>query len=156
MYHFDWIKRHAERTPDKLALVDAHTGQQWTYAELDARINQLANFMHGRLGLRQGDRISLLAQNSGEYFVILFACGRLGVILNTLNWRLTAPELAYILADCAPSALFYEAMFAPVVDQLRPDLPCDQFVVLGERAPAGEWVYEAAIQDHEATRARLH
>ncbi|MBK8934570.1 MAG: long-chain fatty acid--CoA ligase [Chloroflexi bacterium] len=150
MYHFDWIRRHAERTPDKLALVDAHTGQQWTYAELDARINQLANFMHGRLGLRQGDRISLLAQNSADYFVILFACGRLGVILNTLNWRLTAPELAYILADCTPSALFYEAMFAPVVDQLRPDLLCDQFVVLGESASAGEWVYEAAIQGETA------
>ncbi|MBK8934712.1 MAG: AMP-binding protein [Chloroflexi bacterium] len=44
--------------------MDAHTGQQWTYAELDARINQLANFMQRQLGLRQGDRISLLAQTA--------------------------------------------------------------------------------------------
>ena len=150
MYHFDWIRRHAERTPDKLALVDAHSGQQWSYAELDARINQLANFMQRQLGLRQGDRLSLLAQNSGDYFVILFACGRLGVILNTLNWRLTAPELAYIIEDCTPSALFYEAAFAPVVEQLRPELPFDRFVVLGESAAAGEWEYEKAVEGETA------
>jgi hypothetical protein len=60
MYHFDWIKRHAERTADKLALVDAYTGQQWTYAELDARINRLANFMQRQSGFAAG-RPHLLA-----------------------------------------------------------------------------------------------
>ena len=97
MYHFDWIKRHAERTPNKLALVDAFTGQQWTYAEFNGRSNCLASFLKDELGIRRGDRVSILAQNSADYFVALFACSKIGAILNTLNWRLAVPELAYIL-----------------------------------------------------------
>lgn len=102
MYHFDWIKRHAERTPDKLALVDAHSGRQLSYAQFNARANRLASFFSVTLGLQVGDRVSILAQNSTEYFEVLFACGKTGVILNTLNWRLAMPELAYILNDSAP------------------------------------------------------
>ena len=120
MYHFDWIARHAERTPHKLALVDAHTGRQMTYAEFNARANRLAHFFVHTLHLQKGDRVSILAQNSADYYEVLWGCGKMGAILNTLNWRLTAPELEYILKDSAPRVLFYEPEFAEVVDSLRP------------------------------------
>lgn len=55
MIHFDWIKRHAERTPSKLALVDAETGNQFTYAEFDRRIGSFAAFLRDQLGIRRGD-----------------------------------------------------------------------------------------------------
>ncbi|MCB0258030.1 MAG: AMP-binding protein, partial [Anaerolineae bacterium] len=84
MYHFDWIKRHAERTPDRLALVDAATGREFTYAEFNARANRAASFLRDTLGVQPGDRVSILAQNSSDYFEILFACGKIGAILNTL------------------------------------------------------------------------
>ena len=145
MNHFDWIKRHAARTPNKLALFDAHTGQQFTYAQLEKRIIQLAGFMRGQLGLQQGDRISILAQNSAEYFVVLFACAKLGVILNTLNWRLTAPEIQFILDDCTPRTLFYEPQFAEVVVELKPTLPCKNYVVMGAKAGENEFVYAEGI-----------
>ena len=92
MYHFDWIARHAERTPGKLAMVDAHTGRQFTYAQLDERANRLASFLHDRLGIRKGDRVSILAQNSSDYYEVLFACGKMGAILNTIKGRLAVPE----------------------------------------------------------------
>ena len=68
MYHIDWIKRHAERTPEKLALVDAASGRTFTYAQLNQRANRFASFMSETLGLQRGDRISILAQNSSDYF----------------------------------------------------------------------------------------
>ena len=40
MVHFDWLKRHAERTPEKLALVDAHTGRQMTYKLFNERADR--------------------------------------------------------------------------------------------------------------------
>ena len=86
MNHFDWIDRHAERNPDKLALVDAHTGRQMTYAEFNQRTNRLANFLVEKAGIKPGERISILAQNSAEYYEVLFACAKTGAILNTLNW----------------------------------------------------------------------
>ncbi|MBN1180519.1 MAG: long-chain fatty acid--CoA ligase [Anaerolineae bacterium] len=145
MYHFDWIKRHAERTPSKLALVDAHTGRELTYAQLDERANRCASFLKETLGLRQGDRVSILAKNSAEYYEVLFGCGKVGAILNTLNWRLTAPELAFILNDCTPRVVIYEPEFAVVVDALREQVGWEAEVVLGSEASAGAWTYEDAL-----------
>ena len=145
MYHFDWIKRHAERTPQQLALVDAHTGRQYTYAQFNERANRLAHYLQCALGIQRGERVSILAQNSSDYFEVLFACGKMGAILNTLNWRLAPPELDYIIKDCTPRLLIYESSFAGVVDQLRENSSIEYYMVLGEEAPEGEGTYEGAL-----------
>jgi fatty-acyl-CoA synthase len=145
MYHFDWIKRHAERSPDKLALVDAHTGRKFTYAQFNERANRFASFLRDELGIKQGDRVSLLAANSTDYFEILFACGKMGAILNTLNWRLAPPELEYIINDCTPRLLIYEPDFAPAVEELRSKIECEFYVVMAGEAPEPEWTYEQAL-----------
>ncbi len=146
MYHFDWLKRHAERNPHRLALVDAHSGRQFTYAQFNERANRLASFLQDTLGIRQGDRVSILAQNSSDYYELLFACGKMGAILNTLNWRLAVPELQYILTDCSPRLLIYEPMFAQAVEALRTQCGCESYLIMGEQAPAGEWTYEDALR----------
>jgi fatty-acyl-CoA synthase len=145
MYHFDWIRRHAERTPDKLAVVDAYSGRQFTYAQLNERANRFASFLQDTLGIGQGDRVSILAQNSSDYYEVLFACGKMGAILNTLNWRLAVPELEYILNDCTPRVLVYEPASAEAVDALRPRIGCETYVTMGEDAPEGEYTYEGAL-----------
>jgi len=145
MIHFDWIQRHAERTPDKLALVDAHSGQQLTYAQFNERANRLAHFFVHQLGLQQGDRVSILAHNSADYYVVLFACSKSGTILNTLNWRLTVPELEYILNDCQPKAIIVDEAFAETAVSLRQNLHIDHFIYLGGDAPENDRTYEAAL-----------
>ena len=145
MYHFDWLQRHAERTPHKLAVVDAHSGRQFNYAQFNERANRMASFLKDELGLQVGDRVSILAQNSSDYYETLFACGKMGAILNTLNWRLATPELQYILNDCTPQALIYEPEFAESVAALRPAIDCQHYMVMGEASPDGEWTYEEAL-----------
>ena len=160
MYHFDWIKRHAERTPEKLALVDAHSGREYTYAAFNARANRLANFLREEAGIKRGDRISILAQNGAEYYEVLFACSKIGAILNTLNWRLAVPELAYVVNDCTPRLLIYDAEFAEQVDALRSQIDVETYVILwSEEAPEGEWSYEDALAAAPANAVdapRLH
>jgi fatty-acyl-CoA synthase len=145
MYHFDWIERHAERTPHKLALVDAHSGCSFTYAQFNERANRLASYFRDTLGLKQGDRVSILGQNSSDYYEVLFACGKMGAILNTLNWRLAVPELEFILTDCAPRVLIYEDMFAETVDTLKPLVECEHYIAMGKTAPARGVIYENAL-----------
>lgn len=145
MLHFDWIKRHAERTPGKLALVDAHTGRQYTYRQFNERSNRFASFLQEIARVRPGDRISILAQNSSDYHEVLFACGKMGAILNTLNWRLAVPELEYILNDCQPRLLIYEPEFRQSVDQLRDKIDFEAYLVLAEAAPEGDWTYPDAL-----------
>jgi fatty-acyl-CoA synthase len=146
MVHFDWIKRHAERTPDKLAVIEAPSGRKLTYREFNERANRLASFLTRELGLRTGERISILAQNSSDYYEILFACGKSGIILNTLNWRLAPPELEFIINDCQPRLLIYEPMFSEAVDALRTKINCEYYMVIGEQVPVEEWAYEHALE----------
>ena len=145
-FHFDWLKSHADRTPQKLAQVDLETGRQFTYFEMNARANRLASFLRTEFGVQQGDRISLLAKNSSDYFEILFACSKIGAILNTLNWRLAVPELEYIINDCTPRILIYEPEFADLVEGLRPLTNFENHIIIGAKdAPPGEWNYETAL-----------
>jgi fatty-acyl-CoA synthase len=139
MYHFDWIQRYAERTPDKLALVDAHSGQQFSYAQFNERANRLAHFFVHQLGLQTGDRVSILAHNSADYHVALFACAKSSTILNTLNWRLTVPELAYILNDCQPRAIVVDKAFAETAVTLHQTVQIAHWLILGDTAAAGSW-----------------
>ena len=145
MYHFDWIKRHAERMPARLALVDAHSGLQLTYAQFNERANRLASFFVATLGLQPGDRVSILAGNSADYYVVLMACSKAGVILNTLNWRLAVPELAYILNDCQPRLLIYEGEFAQAVSELRERVTLEHLLVVSESPAAGARRYADAL-----------
>src|SRR5690242_14407796 len=109
--YYDWIAHHAGRRPQQLAIDDLQTGRKFTYAELDRRADRLAGALVAR-GIGRGDRVALLAPNCAEYFELQFACGRLGAIMLPLNWRLTAPELQYILSDATPKLLIHDKGFA--------------------------------------------
>ncbi|WP_397538014.1 class I adenylate-forming enzyme family protein [Rummeliibacillus pycnus] len=105
-----WILNRASITPDKTSLVDFATARSWTYQQLADEVKKWAKFL-GNNGLQKGDRVAIIAENRIDLFAILFACGIGGYIYVPLNWRLSQPELNYILQDCTPSLLLYEYQF---------------------------------------------
>ncbi|NDJ52144.1 MAG: long-chain fatty acid--CoA ligase [Chloroflexi bacterium] len=115
----DWLAFHADRTPDKLAMIDQHTGRRYSYAEFDLRARKLAAYLRDAWGTQPGDRVAILAKNSVEYFVFQFACVKLGAIMLPLNWRLAIPELVFILNDAETSGLIYDAIFADRIPALQ-------------------------------------
>ena len=115
-----WIERNAAFHGAKAAMV--FEGEEISYAAFHRRITRLAAALRQGLGIGPGDRLAHLGTNSPESLDLLFACARLGAILVPLNWRLTAPELSYIIKDCRPSALIAEAEFRPTIDTIRGDL----------------------------------
>jgi fatty-acyl-CoA synthase len=130
MYIGDWLGKRELLTPDRLALVDDATGLRYTYRQLNERANCCAAMLR-RLGVCKGDRVAILARNRIEYLDALFATGKLGAILVPLNWRLAAPELAYMLADSTPRVLIAEAEFAPVVETLQLQTAVEHVLWLG-------------------------
>ena len=108
---FDWIRHHANRAPDTTALADIRSDRNWSYSELNHRIDQLTASLQQSLGIERGDRIGVLAENSSDIFEIQFACARLGAVFLPLNWRLTVPELEFIVNDASPKLLFYSRQF---------------------------------------------
>lgn len=135
MIHGDWLTKRETLTPNKTALIVWETNERISYQAFNARANRTANFLRQRLGIAQGDRVSILAANSAEYLELLFACGKLGAILVPLNWRLTARELAFMVNDSGPKALFYGPEYAAVVDELKPAVSVRQFVAIGQARP---------------------
>jgi len=141
---YDWIAHHAGRRPATLAIHDLHTSRKFTYADLDRRIGRLAGALAAR-GIGRGDRVALLAPNCAEYFELQFACGRLGAIMLPLNWRLTVPELEYILGDSTPKLLIHDKAFAQQaaalathrleIDHDRPDGPYERALAQAPAAP---------------------
>jgi acyl-CoA synthetase (AMP-forming)/AMP-acid ligase II len=81
-----------------------------TYAELDARSNQVARALTA-MGLRPGDRVAYLGKNSDRYFELLFGTAKANLIFVPANWRLAPPELTTILRDASPRVLFLGSGF---------------------------------------------
>ncbi len=137
--YYDWISHHAARRPGQTAINDLQTARIFTYAELDRRIAQLAGALAAR-GVGRSDRVALLAPNCAEYFELQFACGRLGAIMLPLNWRLTVPELEYILGDATPKLLIHDKSFAQQARALSKSL-----LEIDQERPDGD--YERALRD---------
>ena len=143
--YYDWIAHHGGRRPRQLAIHDLQTGRKFSYADLDRRSDRLSAVLAAR-GVGKGDRVALLAPNCAEYFELQFACGRLGAIMVPLNWRLTVPELQYILGDCAPKLLIHDRSFAEQatalaaarleIDHDRPDSAYEQALAAAPAPPA--------------------
>ncbi len=123
MIHGDWLGRRADLSPDKVALIDTLRGDRAiTYREWNRAANRTAHFLRA-LGVERGDRVAVLAMNCVEYLDLWFACGKLGAILQTLNWRLTPHELAALVADGTPRVLVYGPDFTGLVSQVRAEAP---------------------------------
>jgi len=99
----------AQRAPRRPAVISAH-GER-TFAELDARANQLARALR-RGGLVPGDAVALLCTNRIEFCEAWVACQRSGLRLTPLNWHLTGDEAGYIVADCEAKAVIADAALA--------------------------------------------
>lgn len=100
----DWIKSRACLFPEDRAVVDASTGREWTFEDVNSRAERLAAYFHKR-GIKRGDRVALLSPNDISYFDFLFACMKSGAIFVPVNWRLSVEEVNYILQDASPSLI---------------------------------------------------
>ncbi|WP_022834593.1 AMP-binding protein [Salisaeta longa] len=139
MIRTDWLARNALYTPEAPALVWAPTNARYTFADLDAQGARLAHALQHTMGLAPGDRIAVLSENSVAHVLLFIAAQKAGFVLVPLNYRLAAPELAYLLDDSAPAVCFYHDAFADTMHAIAWDgarEPLDAVQRLVETAPA--------------------
>ncbi len=116
----DWLGRRALLSPRRVAIVDVCGDEPRTldYDELNRRTNQVARWLADQ-GVGRGDRVAILSKNRLEYLLLWFACGKRGAILQALNWRLAAEELAPLVNAAGPTIACWDAELEPVVGALR-------------------------------------
>ncbi len=89
---------HAQRTPDRIALRMADSGEALTYRELDARSNRFAQLLRAS-GIRAGDHVAIFLENHPRYFELAWGAQRAGVVYTAINHRLSVDETGYIVGN---------------------------------------------------------
>lgn len=91
-------------------------GASTTYAELDRRSDHVARaLVRARVALQ--DRVAILARNCSQFYEIAFGTAKARACLAPINFRLAAPEVAYILQDAGTAILFVASEFFSVAEQ---------------------------------------
>jgi fatty-acyl-CoA synthase len=105
-----------------------------TIAETVARSRQLANAL-GKLGLEQGDRVATIAWNDYRHLEVYYGVSGAGYICHTINPRLFAEQLVFIINHAEDRFIFVDAMFVPLLEALADKIPnVEGFVILTDEA----------------------
>jgi acyl-CoA synthetase (AMP-forming)/AMP-acid ligase II len=116
----DIVTDNARRFPDVPAYRLGH--RTVTHAALRDRAVRLVSAM-AAAGVRRQDRIAVLSRNSVEFGELMAAAQLSGIIMATVNFRLSPPEVLDVLRRVTPSMVFYSKEFAATVAELTPRLP---------------------------------
>ena len=113
----------ASIAPERIAIAcgDRHL----TYADFDARAEQLARFLRAS-GVGAGDKVAIECVNGPEYLETFFASLKLGAVPVNVNYRYVGAELAYLLDNSDAVALVFHDEFAPTVDEAIGSLSTDR------------------------------
>jgi acyl-CoA synthetase (AMP-forming)/AMP-acid ligase II len=106
-------------------------GKRRTYAEMEARANQLAHHLAAQ-GIGPGDHVGIYAYNSVEWVETAWAVFKLRAIWININYRYVKDELRYLLTNANLQALVYQREFSPLVAALLPELPLLRHVIVIE------------------------
>ena len=113
----DWIHQQLRVQPDGLALYDLTADRPFSWQQFNDRVDAVAHRLIVE-NVGPGDRVAYLGLNSSDVVEMFFATVRIGAVYVPLNFRLTAPELSFIIGDCTPSAIFYDRAFQDVVEAI--------------------------------------
>jgi fatty-acyl-CoA synthase len=125
--------------------------QRYTYADYADRVCRLSAAL-ARLGLKKGDRVGTFAWNSHRHMEVYFAAPLMGMVLHTVNIRLSPQDITYIVNHAEDQVLIVDASLWPLVEPLRKDLTSvKHFIVMKDtptaELPPGTLDYEALVAD---------
>lgn len=136
------LRLAAGRRPDHEALVFPQAGFRATYAEVDARVDDIARSLLA-LGVQRGDHVAVWATNWPGWTLAFLATVRLGAVLVTVNPAYRTHELSYALNQSEARVLFLVDRFKSsdyfaMMDEVRGEVPLLRSVVsMKEHAPPG-------------------
>ena len=125
--------------------------QRYTYADYADRVCRLAAAL-GRLGIKKGDRVGTFAWNSHRHLEVYFAAPLMGMVLHTVNIRLSPQDITYIVNHAEDRVLIVDASLWSLLEPIKKDLKSvKHFIVMKDsptaEIPEGTLDYEALVAD---------
>ncbi|MEM6581475.1 MAG: acyl-CoA synthetase [Pseudomonadota bacterium] len=142
----------AETYPHKPAIIMGDSGEIVSFRELDERSNQGAHLFRS-LGLKAGDHIGLMLENTRQFLEIVWAAQRSGIIFTPISTHLKRNETAYILQNCEAKLFIGSLLLSEVAEQLVTDSPgqLEHFYMVNGIKPGFE-SWEEAIDRQPTSR----
>ncbi len=131
--------------------------QRYTYADYADRVCRLAAAL-AKLGLAKGDRVGTFAWNSHRHMEVYFAAPLMGMVLHTVNIRLSAQDITYIINHAEDQVLVVDASLWHLLEPIRKDLKSVKHVIVmkdspNAQIPPGALDYEALVADAKPVEA---
>ncbi|MCZ0930380.1 acyl-CoA synthetase [Halomonas janggokensis] len=149
-----FIERSASIYPDYPAVVHGSTRRTW--GETWSRCRRLASALKQR-GIQPGQTVAAMLPNVPAMFEVHFGVPLAGCVLNTLNIRLDAEAISYMLGHGEAKAILVDPEFADVIQQAVAKLEHKPLIIdvadvefLGDTQGIGEIEYEALLQEGDA------
>ncbi|WP_194816537.1 fatty-acid--CoA ligase FadD5 [Nocardia sp. XZ_19_385] len=147
------LATHALMRPAAVAL--RFRGQDTTWAQLHERSQKFADAL-ARRGVGFGDRVLLLALNYPEYLEAVFGINALGAIAVPVNFRLTPPEVAYIVGDSGAKAIVTDTVLQPLATAVQAQAPTlATCVVINGKSGEGVLGFDELLEEGGAAHTPL-
>ena len=141
----EFARRARQLYADREAVVDGSL--RLTYAEFFDRCDRWAAALH-RLGVRPGDRVAYLSQNTGTQLESFYAVPQLGAVVVPINFRLKPDEVAYILQHSGAKVVCAHPDHAETIEAVRDSCDALEHCVVLEGERAG-WLAHDALAEAE-------
>jgi acyl-CoA synthetase (AMP-forming)/AMP-acid ligase II len=149
----EWLDYIARENPEREFATEGR--RALCYGDARVVANRLAHALRAS-GLRPGDRFAVLAKNCLEYSYFFFAASKSGAVPVPLNYRLAAPELAYIVRDAGAKLVIAQSEYVSLLESVRAEIAnVKMFVSIGATAAPGwgeydEWIGACPDRDVES------
>jgi fatty-acyl-CoA synthase len=127
-----WMTRRRLKTPEKAALIFEE--EVITYRRLADEADRVSALLWHR-GIRKGDAVAYLGENSPQFIQVMFGALQLGAVFVPVNTRLAPPEIAHVLSDSGARALIHDSEFADRIVDAVEDAGIAHRIVTGDGTP---------------------
>ncbi len=128
------LERQAAAFADKTFLFyhndDNGEQAQWTFKQLDRRVNQLANLLREAYGVGRGDKVATLAYNHPDAVIACFACWKLGAVATPQNAAEDDSRIAFILQNAGCKVMLAAPEYAARGIKLKAQSACLENVIV--------------------------
>jgi len=151
------ILRHGQQVHGDSTVVTVEEGghRVATFAEVASRAEKLAAALK-RLGIQDGDRVGTFCWNNQAHLEAYLAVPSMGAVLHTLNIRLPADQLTYVINHAEDRCIIVDASLIPLLATVKDDLKTVEIIIVsgeGDTAPLGETLSYERLLAAERARA---
>ena len=158
MNYANYAAVHARHLADKICLIErtpsVNRRRSLTWRQFNDDINKVANYLSKDLGIKDGDFVMHLQNNSLEWLITYYGIIKIGAVVVPLNFRFLGADILYAAKICNPKAFIIGSEFLPVIQPVQKDLKSvGHYICVGESAPDDMIDYQTLAASSDISEA---